>query len=326
MTSNWSWRLPSLLQAASSFFQMMMGIFFMPESPRWLVFNNRRQEARELLVKYHAEGDENNDLLKLEIAEIDQALEYEKTQRSSSWMEWVRTPANRHRLFIVLSLGFLIQWCGNAIISYYLHLLLDSIGITGTKTQLYINGGNTISGFCFGIFWSLFIDRLGRRFMFLTGMAGMFVAFLLLTVFTGVNQTHNFSNPSLGSATVAMLFIFFAFYKMAGVTQEPYFMEVAPYTLRAKTGAIKQFGDAGANLFSGFVNPIALEHIKWKYYIVWCCVLVTNFFTIYFFYPETKGLSLEEVTQLFDGNEIHAKDADEEKEQGKVVELEEPRP
>lgn len=289
----------------------------MPESPRWLIFNNRREEAREILVKYHAEGNENDELLKLELAEIDQALEYEKVQRSSSWMEWVRTPANRHRLFIVVSLGFIMQWCGNAIISYYLHLLLDSIGIKGTKTQLYINGGNTISGFCFGILWSLVIDRFGRRFMFLTGMSGMFVAMLLLTVFTGVNQTHNFSNPNLGSATVAMIFVFFAFYKMAGVTQEPYFMEIAPYQLRAKTSAIKQFGDAGSNLFSGFVNPIALEQIKWKYYIVWCCVLLTNFITIYLFYPETKGLSLEEVTQMFDGNEIHAKEAPDDDDHGK---------
>lgn len=256
-------------------------------------------------------------MLKLELAEIDQALEFEKLQRTSSWLEWFRTSANRHRFLIVLTLGFIMQWCGNAIISYYLHLLLDSIGIKGTKTQLYINGGNTISGFCFGIFWSLVIDRFGRRFMFLTGMTGMFCAFLLLTVFTGVNQSHNFSNPNLASGTVAMVFIFFAFYKMAGVTQEPYFMEISPYRLRAKTTAIKQFGDAGANLFSGFVNPIALEQIKWKYYIVWCCVLVTNFIIIYFFYPETKGLSLEEVTQMFDGNEIHRKDTEDEDEQAR---------
>jgi MFS family permease len=285
-------------------------VFFMPESPRWLVYNNRRPEAVEVLTRYHAEGDETSELLRFEMAEIDHILEYEKFQRSTSWTEWFRTPANRRRFFIVLSLGFMIQLCGNAIISYYLHLVLNSVGIKGTQTQLYINGGNTISGFCFGIFFSLMIDRVGRRFMFLGGMAGMFCAFLMLTIFTGVNQSNNFSNSNLSGATVAMIFIFGAFYKMAGPTQDPYFMEISPYELRAKTSVIKMFGDAGSNLFSGFVNPVALEAIEWKYYIVWCCILISNFFVIYFFFPETKAKSLEEVTQMFDGQVIHKEEVE----------------
>ena len=207
-----------------------------------------------------------------------------------------------------MSLAFMIQWCGNAIISYYIHLVLNSIGITGTKTQLYINGGNTISSFCFGIAFSQIIDRVGRRFMFLTGMAGMFCAVLLLTVLTGVNQSYGFSNSGMSGATVAMIFVFGAFYKMAGPTSDPYIMEISPYELRAKASVIKMFGDAGANLFSGFVNPIALGAIEWKYYIVWCCVLCTNFLTVYHFFPETQGLSLEEVTQMFDGQEMHMED------------------
>jgi Sugar (and other) transporter len=300
IASSWSWRLPSLLQGASSIFQIVM-VFFMPESPRWLVYNGRKEEARAVLRKYHAEGEDDSEFLDFEMAEIDHTIEYERVQRSTSWKEWFRTAPNRYRFFVILSLGFLIQWCGNAILSYYLHLVLNSIGIKGTETQLYINGGVTINGFIWGIFFSLLIDRLGRRVMFLGGMAGMFVAFFLLTVFTGVNQGINFANSGLSGATVAMIFLFGAFYKMAGPTQDPYLMEISPYALRAKTSVIKQFGDAGANLFSGFVNPIALDAIAWKYYIVWCCVLVSNFIIIYLFYPETKGLSLEEVEQMFDG-------------------------
>lgn len=299
-SSSWSWRLPSLLQGITSVFQLAMA-FIMPESPRWLVYNNRREEARLILAKYHADGDNESPLLQFEMMEIDSTLEREKMQSKSSWMEWFRTPANRHRFFVVLSLGFIIQWCGNAIVSYYLHLMLESMGITNTKTQLVINGCVTINGLVWGMFFSFFIDRLGRRMMFLGGMAGMFVAFLLLTVFTGVNESHGFSMTALGGATIAMIFVFNAFYKMASPTQEPYFMEISPYSLRAKTSVIKQFGDTGANLFSGFVNPIALAAIGWRYYIVWTCVLASNFTIIYFFFPETKGLSLEEVTQMLDG-------------------------
>ncbi|WPG98154.1 Hypothetical protein R9X50_00094000 [Acrodontium crateriforme] len=308
--NDWSWRAPSILQGASSVFQIIM-VVFMPESPRWLYAQGRNSEARAILVKYHGEGDENSELVRYEVAEIEYALEAENVKKKSGWMEWFRTPANRHRFFIVLTLGFIIQWCGNAVLSYYLHLVLDSIGIKGKTTQLLINGGNTINGLFFGILWSLLIDKIGRRKLFLSGMAGMFSAFSLLTIFTGVNSSHGFKIQSLSGGAVAMIYIFGAFYKMAGPTSDAYFMEISPYGLRAKTSVIKQFGDAGTSIFSGFTNPIGLSHIGWKYYIVWCCMLVSNFIIIYFFYPETKNLSLEEVSQLFDGGEVPPKAVDE---------------
>jgi MFS family permease len=120
-------------------------------------------------------------------------------------------------------------------------------------------------------------------------MAGMFCAFLVLTVLTGINQGDHFSNAAVSRATVAMILVFGVFYKMPAPIVDSYIAEISPYDLRAKAFVIKQFGDAGANLFSSYVNPIALGAIKWKYYIVWCCVLISNFLIIYF-YPETKKL------------------------------------
>lgn len=310
-TNSWSWRLPSALQACSSLFQLVF-VYWAPESPRWLAYKGRRDEARKILEEYHGEGEVGSKLAHFEMIEIDFALENDKAQRKSSWAEWWRTPANRYRLFIITTVGFIIQWCGNALISYYLHLVLNSIGITRTKTQLLINGGITVSGFFFGNFWSLFFDRIGRRPMFLIGMAGMFSAFLVLTVLTGINQGQHFSNAAMSRATVAMIFIFGIFYKMPGPMVDSYVAEVSPYDLRAKAFVIKQFGDAVANLFSGYVNPIALASIKWKYYIVWCCVLICNFLIIFFFYPETKNLSLEEVGQMFDGSVSKQKQVDKE--------------
>lgn len=116
IAGSWAWRLPSLLQAASSVFQLIMS-FFIPESPRWLVHQNRQAEAYRILARYHAEGDESSQLLQFEMAEIESAIEAEKAQSLTSWFEWARTAANRYRLFIILSSGFIIQWCGNALIS-----------------------------------------------------------------------------------------------------------------------------------------------------------------------------------------------------------------
>jgi hypothetical protein len=56
-----------------------------------------------------------------------------------------------------------------------------------------------------------------------------------------------------------------------------------------------------AIFFDVFVNPIALESIQWKYYVVYCIILVAITLTVYFFYPETNGHSLEEMARIFDG-------------------------
>ncbi|KAJ5999274.1 hypothetical protein N7451_007084 [Penicillium sp. IBT 35674x] len=300
MLSSWSWRLPSLLQAVSSIFQLVM-IIFTPESPRWLVHKGRREEAYRILTKYHADGDESSQLLQFEMAEIEAAIEVEREQALASWMEWVRTSANRYRLFIIVTSGFIIQWCGNALITYYIHLVFESIGITSSKKQLLINGGMTISGFVWGNTWSQLIDKMGRRPMFLIGLTGMFVAFLMITVFTGVNSGIDYSNGGLGNATIFAIFLFGCFYKMPGCMVPSYVAEVSPFNLRAKAFVLNGFADAAANIFSGYTNPVGLAAIGWKYYIVWCCVLVSNFTIVFFFYPETKNLSLEEVGQLFDG-------------------------
>ncbi|KOS18592.1 Lactose permease [Escovopsis weberi] len=321
MAGSWSWRLPSLLQAASSVFQLVMSLF-MPDSPRWLVYKGRNAEAYQILAKYHAEGDESSELLRCEMAEIEAAIEAEKAQALSSWMGWFKTAANRYRLFIIVTSGFIIQWCGNALLSYYIHLVFNSIGVTQSKKQLLLNGGITISGFVWGNTWSLFIDKLGRRPMWLIGMSGMFLSFLLLTVFTGVNTGINYENHALGRATIFTIFLFGVFYKMPGCMLNSYVAEVAPFDLRAKAFVISSFGDAAANIFSGYTNPVGLAAIGWKYYIVWCCVLVSNFCVIYFFYPETKNLSLEEVAQLFDGPGFAGGKAHETEEEEKHVEAE----
>ena len=311
MAGSWSWRLPSALQAMSSVFQLTL-CFFVPESPRWLVHNNRRQEAIEILTKYHAEGEHDSGLLKFEISEIDDALEVEKAQSTSSWKEWIRTSANRRRLWIIITAGFIPQWTGNALISYYLHLVLNSIGITNSKTQLIINGCVNINGVIWGNFFALLVNKIGRRPLLLWGTVGMFCAFLVVTVLTAINTGQNFASAGMGHATIAMILIFGAFYKMPGVVFPSYTAEIAPYELRAKAFVITGFGDALANLFSGYTNPIALAAIGWKYYIVWCCVLISNFLIMYFFYPETKNLSLEEVTQMFDGSAAQNKLTNEE--------------
>lgn len=79
--STWSWRLPSLLQLLPSLIQLST-IWFLPESPRWLISNDRHEEAMAALKRYHGDGEET-ELVKLEFEEIRAAIDHEKGKNPS---------------------------------------------------------------------------------------------------------------------------------------------------------------------------------------------------------------------------------------------------
>lgn len=78
-------------------------------------------------------------------------------------------------------------------------------------------------------------------------------------------------------------------------------MEVVPFSLRSKAAMMYQLTGNLAGLYNSFANPVAMDAISWRYYIVWCVVIGVNFTLIWLFFPETKGKGLEEVAEIFDG-------------------------
>lgn len=105
--NDWSWRLPSLLQMAPSILQLVF-IWFIPESPRWLLSKDRDEEAFDILVKYHAEGNRDDPFVNAEFSEILDRVRHEVESSKRSWRELVATRGNRRRTFIACSLGWVI--------------------------------------------------------------------------------------------------------------------------------------------------------------------------------------------------------------------------
>lgn len=72
--------------------------------------------------------------------------------------------------------------------------------------------------------------------------------------------------------------------------------------MRAKTWAFVLLTIQVASIFGGYVNPVGLENIGWKFYIYYCVWVTVVFLIVYFFFVETAGPTLEELTYLFEGD------------------------
>ncbi|KAI0066160.1 hexose transporter [Artomyces pyxidatus] len=303
--STWSWRLPSLFQGLPSFAQVAL-IWFVPESPRWLIGRGREEEALKILAYYHADGNAEDPLVVYEFEEIRAAIDFDRTVGANiGWKAFIGSAGNRKRLRIILALAWFSQWSGNGLVSYYLKKVLVNIGITNSTDQLLINGILQIWNLFWAVGASFFVDKVGRRPLFLISTAGMLGAFCVQTACTAEYLKHG--GDSLAHTVIAFIFIYYAFYDIAfSPLIVSYTVEILPYQIRAKGFTIFNFTISCALIFNQYVNPIALDHISWKYYIVYCCWLAFELVYLFLFLVETKGLSLEETAALFDGEEVVA--------------------
>ena len=299
INNDWCWRIPSIVQAFPSLLQILF-IWWVPESPRWLISKGRNEQALKVLADVHANGDINDEVVQLEMKEINDTLKMEAEFEGNNWSELWRTKGNRHRLIILLTAGLFSQWSGNGLVSYYINLVLTSVGVTNSNTQLIINGVLNIVNCIVAVGQCFFVDRIGRRTLFLVSTSGMLICFIIWTICSAEFTLHGSS--ASGNAVIAFIFIYYVFYNFAwSGLLIGYSVEILPYNIRAKGMTVMFLMVDIALFFNQYVNPIALKHIGWKYYIVYCCWLAVELAVVWKFYIETRHTPLEEIAKHFDG-------------------------
>ncbi|KAG9074943.1 hypothetical protein FS749_013453 [Ceratobasidium sp. UAMH 11750] len=316
--NDWSWRIPSALQGLSSLIQFLF-VWFIPDSPRWctsfvlfstflekellmevvVISVGRDQEARDVLKKWHAGGEENNGLVHFEYHEVKRAIASEAERDRSTWVDLFRTPGNRRRMRIIIAVALFSQLSGNGLISYYLERVLNGIGIVSSRDQTLINACLAVWNFGFAVAASMAVDKVGRRNLFLTSNLGMFIGFAILTTCAGIYQTTG--RERAGHGVLAMVFVYQAAYAIAYTPLlVSYSVEILPFFLRAKGLAMVYLTVTCALIFNQYTNPIALEALGYKYYLIYTIWLIFELVFVYFFAVETRGRSLEETAALFD--------------------------
>lgn len=134
--NHWSWRSITFIQIVPSVIQLTF-IYWIPESPRYLISKDRNEEALAMLSKYHAGGDVHNSTVQFEYREIKEVMRIEKeAQNSSGYADFLKTKGNRWRLAILISLGVISQYSGNALFSNYMDHIYQGAGITSQNEKL----------------------------------------------------------------------------------------------------------------------------------------------------------------------------------------------
>jgi sugar porter (SP) family MFS transporter len=308
--TNWAWRLPSLLQICPSILQICT-IFLLPESPRWLIANDRDDDAAAILVKYHAEGDSSSPLVQAEIVQIRETIHMEIEASKQSWMDLLRTAGMRRRFVVTIFIGLFTQLSGNTLISYYSNQLFDLMGYTTSYAKTRINVANACWGLFNATIIALIVPRFPRRVMYMTSAGLMLCAFIGYTV--SLERQNHWKDIGVTdrSTNIAALFFYFAFSPCYNIGNNAltytYLIELWPYAQRSRGIGVQQFMGKLGGFFSNNVNSIAITAIKWRYLAIYCGWIAFEFLVVFFLYPETSNRTLEELAFMFEDEELNHK-------------------
>ncbi|KAJ7875359.1 major facilitator superfamily domain-containing protein [Mycena olivaceomarginata] len=306
MHSNWGWRIPSFLQATPSLIQLIF-VLLIPDSPRWLLAKGRGAEAAAILIKYHAEGDAHSELVKVEYAEIEKKLREEMKAARRGWLELFATPGMRKRAMLAV-----FSWPRHSVVwGSYLPRILASIGIHDNMTKNRLNLALSCWGLLCAVTLALITPRFKRRPMFLACTVSILVVLVGWTAATA--QFAKTQNHAWALTVLAFIFLFSPAYGLGySVLTYTYLMELFPFHLRAKGIVLFSWFGRTSIFFNQLVNPIGLHNAGWKYYISYCVCVAFQVVFIYFMFPETAHLTLEELAFLYEDNKPGAEDSESE--------------
>ncbi|KIX05162.1 uncharacterized protein Z518_06034 [Rhinocladiella mackenziei CBS 650.93] len=296
----WSWRTICICMSGPALACILV-LFFIPESPRWLVSKGREEEGLDVLAKYHGNGDRTHQLVVSQFREIKETIAYEQANRYETWKAWwndFNTPPNRRRAFTLVTLGVFEQTVGSSIITFYTGSVLDLSGITGEKQQFAINLSQTCVAFASALCGIFLIDKVGRVKMLVAG--SVFCA-AVLACMAGLTA-QQLDTQAGRNGIIAMLFLFQMGYSSTWTPLSfSYCAEVLNFTLRAKGMAFYNIFTSSSGFINQYVIPVGLANIKWRFYIIGVVWDIFMAIVIVFTYIETKGLTLEQIQKRFEG-------------------------
>jgi len=271
--TEWRWKLGISAIPAVFFLVMLFGI---PRSPRWLAKKGRTDEARDVLRLIGEQDYEK------ELQEIVASIDAEHHQHDSLWKRQYRLP-----VFLAVTIGMFNQLSGINAILYYLNPIFEDAGFSKVSADLRsvaIGATNLV----FTMLAMTLIDKVGRKKLLLTGAVG--TASCLAGV-AAVFLTHQHQEYLVW--LLATYIAFFAFSQ--GAVIWVYIGEVFPNRVRAQGQSLGSFSHwFMAGVISLGFPPLAAKSGGYPF-LFFSAMTIVQFFVVLKIYPETKGVSLEEM-------------------------------
>ncbi|KAJ2160027.1 hypothetical protein GGF46_002589 [Coemansia sp. RSA 552] len=303
-------RLPLGMQIVPSLV-LLFTMSFMPFSPRWLIARGHVSDARQVLGRLRTYGHASAPEVAEELRLIRQTIEQEHV--SSPYWELLKFPYRR-RLFIGCGIQFMQQFTFINTLMLYAPTIFRDIGMGSIQSIALCQAINGLVNVVFTVPAILLIDRWGRRPTLIVGTICSSVFYLILSLMMRSydaltnGDSHEpvifrMSIQSLGIASISMVYLVVASFAFSwGPCGWLIPSEIFPTNLRATAISLT----TSTNWISTFVvtltSPILMQVGGWRLFLAFSAVMFVNLAVIYLFLPETKGLSLEEMDEVFVGS------------------------
>ncbi|MFL6620557.1 MAG: sugar porter family MFS transporter [Povalibacter sp.] len=274
-SQEWRWKLAITAGPAALLFAMLA---YIPNSPRWLTAKGRTDEALQALQRIGV-SDEQEMLSAMRTAEPSSA-----TQARLSWTE------HRKPLLLAVGIAMFNQLAGINAILYYLNDIFAAAGFGKLSSDIQavaIGATNLL----FTVIAMMFIDRIGRKRLLLIGALGMTVCLSSVAMIMAADRWHELLIWSLVG-----FIAFFAFSQ--GAVIWVYISEIFPTPVRARGQSIGSSTHWLMNALIAFAFPLIAAHSKALPFVFFAAMMLLQFVVVLWFFPETKGVPLEEVDQV----------------------------
>ncbi|KAJ5887866.1 hypothetical protein N7495_007907 [Penicillium taxi] len=298
--NNFSWRFPLSFQTVPALI-LTCGVWFLPESPRWLIENGKDKLGQAMLARLHGNGSATNPIVEHELSQIYESIAYEKQSVVRSWRKlFSRQWCNR--VMLACGLQAFTQLSGTNVIQNYGPRLYKSLGLSTSTSLMIIGVWGALALFWNTIFMT-FVDKIGRRKLLIPSLFGMGTT---MCVEAALGHYFDFddsnSNQDALRAAIAMFFVFSLFYTSLGLISWIYQSEIFPTAIRARGASVATATNWSINLIFAQCSPIALTKIGPRYFYCFAGFNWAAVFLVWFFYPETCDRTLEEVEEVFIGH------------------------
>ncbi|KPI39904.1 High-affinity glucose transporter [Cyphellophora attinorum] len=299
------WRLPLGIQIPWGVILFIGLATFMPGSPRQLIRAGKVDDARIQFIRIRRELSAHDQ--QVEFAHMKAQIEFEMAREVTSMKEVFKL--FRHRAFVSIAVQTMTSLTGVNVIQYYQTILYKSLGITA-KTILALASVYGTCAFLSNVLTTRFLtDQWGRRPMILAGLSSVVV----IEIYAAVMQ-REFQNTDnqvgKGFAILAIYLFVVCYYGFLNSTTWLYGAEVLPVALRSKIMGLAAASHFIVNVGITEAGPSAFANIKENYYYVF--VGCSAFFLVmaYFYFPETRRKTLEEIAEAFGDKVVLADERD----------------